>query len=172
MEGMQGIYSPVGSIKTRIGRNRDALVMITQVSGMRIQDDIFFWEGWGGRLRLGNGKCRLRIYDLKKEDKNDLAHLRPTIVVVSDVPESKMSVRSCAGHIATKVVETFCIDPQRTLFIEFYPSATYGRYNEHVIMERYDIVEFTWHENQAIKPKWRLLPPPLLDILKRIIDDE
>lgn len=162
----------MGSIETRIGSNRDVLGMIIQVSGMRIHDDIFFWEGWGGRLRLGNGKCRLRIYDLKKENKNDLTHLRPTIVVVSDVPESKMSLRSCAGHIATKIVETFHIDPYRTLFIEFYPSSTYGRHDQHVIAERYDIVEFTWHENQAIKPKWRSLLPPMLDIVKRIIDDE
>lgn len=146
--------------------------MITQVSGMRIHDDIFFWEGWGGRLRLGGGKCRLRIYDLKKEDKNGLTHLRPIIVVISDAPDSKMSVKSCAGHIATKVVKTFRIDPNRMLFIEFYPSTTYGRHNEHVIMERYDIIEFTWLENQAIKPKWRSLSPPMLDVVKRIIADE
>ncbi len=83
-----------------------------------------------------------------------------------------MSLRSCAGHIATKIVETFHIDPYRTLFIEFYPSSAYGRHDQHVIAERYDIVEFTWHENQAIKPKWRSLLPPMLDIVKRIIDDE
>ena len=31
---------------------------------MIVYDDIFEWEGWGGRLKLANGRCRLRIYDL------------------------------------------------------------------------------------------------------------
>ena len=139
---------------------------------MRIFDDIFFWQGWGGRLRVGGGRCRLRIYDLKEEDINGLIHLRPIIVIVSDTPDSNMSVRSCAGHIATKVVKTFSIDPNRMLFIEFSPCTTYGINNEHVIMERYDVIEFTWHDNRAIKPKWRSLTPPMLDSLKQIIADE
>ena len=33
---------------------------------MLIYDDIYSWEGWGGKLRLASGKCRLRIFDLKK----------------------------------------------------------------------------------------------------------
>ncbi|MEE9536795.1 MAG: hypothetical protein V3V51_05065, partial [Desulfobacterales bacterium] len=61
---------------------------------MTIYDDIFSWEGWGGQLRLASGKCRLRIYDLEQEKAGSLSHLRPIIVVVSDIPESRMSVRS------------------------------------------------------------------------------
>ena len=33
---------------------------------MLIVDDVFAWEGWGGRLRLEAGKCRLKIFDLRK----------------------------------------------------------------------------------------------------------
>ncbi|MGD8970285.1 MAG: hypothetical protein PVG01_02675, partial [Desulfobacterales bacterium] len=72
---------------------------------MLIHDDIFAWEGFGGRLRLGSGKCRLRIIDLGKGRHKGLAHLRPYIVVATDVPESRMSVRSCVSHIATSVAK-------------------------------------------------------------------
>jgi len=91
---------------------------------MLVHDDMFSWEGWGGRLKLGSGKCRLRIYDLKKDDKKGLMHLRPIIVVVSDVPGS----------------------------------------------EKFDAVEFTWHKDKAIQPKWRTLKPPLLDEIKKLVN--
>jgi hypothetical protein len=134
---------------------------------MLIHDDIFSWEGFGGKLRLGSGKCRLRIFDLSKKGKKGLSHLRPIIVVVSDIPESRMSVRSCAGHIATSVAHDFHIDPHRMVFVEYYPSVTYGQKNDHHIAERYDAVEFVWHDDKAMHPKWRALKPPLLDVVKK-----
>jgi hypothetical protein len=136
---------------------------------MIIYDDIFAWEGWGGQLRLASGKCQLRIYDLEKAKAKGLSHLRPIIVVVSDIAESPMSVRSCTGHIATNVTQQFNIDPERMLFIEYYPETAYGQRNKHVIPEKYDVVEFTWHEGRAIEPKWRTLKPPLLDVIKEIV---
>ena len=138
---------------------------------MLIYDNIYTWEGWGGALRLGSGKCRLRIYDLEKSDSGSLTHLRPLIVLVSDVPESNMSVRSCAGHIATGVTKAFNIDPQRMLFVEYYPPTVYGEHKEHIISERYDAVEFIWHDDKAIQPKWRDLKPPMLDIVKQLVED-
>jgi hypothetical protein len=33
---------------------------------MKIYDDIFMWDGWGGLLKLASGKCRVKIFDLKK----------------------------------------------------------------------------------------------------------
>ena len=134
---------------------------------MLIHDDIFSWEGFGGKLRLGSGKCRLRIFDLTKRGKKGLSHLRPIIVVVSDIPESRMSVRSCAGHIATSVAQAFNIDPHRMVFVEYYPSVTYGQKNDHHISERYDAVEFVWHGDKAMHPKWRALKSPLLDVVKK-----
>jgi hypothetical protein len=133
---------------------------------MLIHDNIFSWEGFGGKLRLGSGKCRLRIFDLTKDRKNKLAHLRPIIVVVSDIPESKMSVKSCTSHIATSVTKKFDIDPHRMLFLEYYPRVTYGADNEHLIPERYDAVDFVWHGDKAMHPKWRSLKQPLLDVVK------
>jgi hypothetical protein len=133
---------------------------------MLIHDDIFSWEGFGGKLRLGNGKCRLRIFDLTKREKKDLAYLRPIIVVVSDIQESRISVKSCAGHIATSVTQAFNIDPHRMLFVEYYPSVTYGQKNDHQIPERYDALEFVWHGDKAMHPKWRTLKPPMLDMVK------
>jgi len=137
---------------------------------MLIYDAIYHWEGWGGTLRLGSGKCRLRIFDLKKGASKSLTYLKPVIVVVSDLPDSKISVRSCPGHIATGVVKAFNIDPHRMLYVEHYPATTYGERQEHAIPERYDAVEFTWHDDKAIRPKWRTLTPPMLDTLKQLVE--
>ena len=137
---------------------------------MLIYDDIYAWEGWGGRLRLASGKCRLRIFDLKKGNTKGLAHLRPMIVIVSDVDESPMSVRSCSGHIATSIASKFKIKPQQMLFIEYYPQTEYGQRREYTIAEKYDLVEFNWHQEKAIEPKWRTLKPPLLDMIQKLVE--
>ena len=136
---------------------------------MLIYNDIFAWEGFGGKLRIGAGTCRLKIYDLRGSEKKGLAHLRPFIVVATDIPESRMSVRSCVSHIATSVAKAFKIDPQRMLFLEYYPEATYGRKNEKHIPERYDAVDFQWHGDKALHPKWRSVRPPMLDILRELM---
>jgi hypothetical protein len=137
---------------------------------MIIYDDIFSWEGWGGRLRLASGECRLRIFDIQKGKGGEPPHLRPIIVLVSDIAESRMSVRSCTGHIATNVTRQFNIEHDRMLYIEYYPQTAYGEHDEHIIPEKYDVVDFTWHEGRAIEPKWRTLKPPLLDVIKEIVD--
>jgi len=139
-------------------------------SKMLIHDDIFSWEGWGGELKLASGKCRLRIFDLRKGDTKGLSHLRPVIVIVSDVPGSGMSIKSCAGHLATKIAEAFHIDSARMLFIEYYPTVTYGQDGKITIPERYEAVEFTWIENKAIQPKWRTLKAPLLEIVRDMME--
>jgi hypothetical protein len=136
---------------------------------MLIHDDIFSWRGWGGKLMLGSGKCRLRIYDLTKDDKKSLMHLRPIIVVISDVPGSKMSLRAATSHIVTLVAKEFNLDPHRMLWIEYYPENKCGIGGKHVIPEKFDAVEFTWHEDKAIQPKWRTLKPPLLDEIKKLV---
>ena len=138
---------------------------------MLIYDDIYSWEGFGGILRLASGKCRLRIFDLKKGDKKGLAHLRPIIIIASDVADSRMSVRSCCGHIATGVAGKFNIKPDRMMFIEYYPQTVYGEQRDHVIAEKYDVVDFNWHEDKAIEPKWRTLKPPLLGVIKELVEN-
>ena len=62
---------------------------------MLIHDDIFNWSGWGGKLSLGSGKCRLRIFDLQKEKTGGPIPIRHMIILVSDVQDSKASVKSC-----------------------------------------------------------------------------
>jgi hypothetical protein len=52
------------------------------------------------------------------------------------------------------------------LFVEYYPSVTYGQKNNHQIPERYDALEFVWHGDKAMHPKWRTLKPPMLDMVK------
>jgi len=118
---------------------------------------------------MGSGKCRLLIYDLKKDNTKELTYLRPIIVVVTDIPESKMSIRSCAGHIATRVVKDFSIDPDRMLWLEYYPERTYGAEDVHVIPETFEAVEFAWHGDKAIQPKWRVLKSPLLDTVEKLL---
>ena len=136
---------------------------------MLLFNDIFAWEGFGGRFRIGAGKCHLRIYDLRQGQTKDLAHLRPFIIVASDVADSRMTVKSCVSHLATSVVEQFGIDPQRMVFVEYYPRQRYGLQDENIIAERYEAVAFEWHHGKALYPRWRPLKPPLLDIVKEML---
>ena len=136
---------------------------------MLIYDDIYFWEGFGGILRLASGKCHLRIFDLKQNPRTGLAHLRPIIAIATDVADSRMSVRSCSGHIATSVARKFNIKPDRMMFIEYYPRKVYGEQGDQVIEEKYDVVDFNWHDDKAIQPKWRTLKPPMLDVVKELV---
>jgi len=137
---------------------------------MLIHDGIYDWPGFGGRLKLASGRCRLRIYDLSTESPGaKAAHLRPTIVLVSDVPGSRMSVRSCAGHVATCVSREFAIPPGRMMVVEHYPQSIYGQQGERVIPEKYEAVEFKWTEGGAIRPKWRTLQGPILEAIKAAV---
>ena len=136
---------------------------------MLIYSDIYTWEGWGGRLRLGRGKCRLYIFDLSKGDTPNLAYMRPFIVIVSDVPESSLSVRSCAGHIATKVVADFHINPQRMMYIEYYSATEYGKKGLYTIPARYDTVSFSWFQDKAVTPTWRTLPLKMRNNVRSLI---
>jgi len=130
---------------------------------MLIYDDIYHWKGWGGTLALASGSCRLRIFHQEGEGPKDLLLLRPTIVILADVPGNKLSIRSCASHIATMVTTEFAINPHRMMWIEHYPEQKYGRKDDHTIPEKYDVVEFSWKGDKAIEPKWRTLKPPLLE---------
>lgn len=138
---------------------------------MLIHDDIYSWEGFGGKLRLGSGSCRLRIYDLKKGYTRGLAHLRPFIVVVSDIPGGRMSIKSCAGHIATYVTKEFNIKPHRMLWVEYYPEKKYGKENVRTIPERFEGVEFVWHEDKAIHPRAKPLNSTMLKLVKELMGE-
>jgi hypothetical protein len=138
---------------------------------MILFDDIFSWEGWGGKLRLASGYCRLKIFDLTRMDQQGLSVLRPIIAVITDAPGSPMSIKSCTSHIATLVTQRFHISHHRMMFIEYYPRVTYGKNQEYVIEEKYEVAEFTWHEDKAIGPKWRPLRPPLLDLVRDLMGE-
>ncbi len=138
---------------------------------MLIYNDIYAWEGFGGLLRLASGKCHLRIFDLKRNQETGLAHLKPIIVIATDVEDSRMSVRSCSGHIATSVARKFGFKPGRMMFIEYYPRKVYGEQGERVIEEKYDLVDFNWHGDKAIQPRWRALKPPMLDVVKGLMEN-
>lgn len=141
---------------------------------MLVHDGIFEWEGFGGMLDLAAGSCRLRIIDLTKSSQKNVAPIKPMVVVVSDLPGQegglkKVSVRSCASHIATRVTEEFNIVPQRMVYVEYYPASTYGDQNQHQIPEKYDAVDFVWHEGKAMHPKWRSLEDPLVAAIAGLI---
>lgn len=139
---------------------------------MRIYDGIYRWEGFGGMLRLASGSCRLRIFDLARGGAPGVAHLRSTVVVVSDDPASPMSARSCAGHIATCVARDFNIDPQRMLYVEHAPEVVYGPRGEHRVPESFDAVDFNWTEGGAIQPRWRPLKAPLRELIRSLLSEE
>lgn len=136
---------------------------------MIIYDDIYEWEGWGGRMKLGSGKCRLRIFDLRKSGRKGVSLLHPFIAIASDVPDSKMSIRSCISHIATCVAREFSIDPHRTVWVEYYPAKTYGTAGQHAIPEKFERVDLTWNDDLAMHPGWRPLKPEMHDLVKELV---
>ncbi len=142
---------------------------------MLIHDDIFTWKGFGGVYQLAAGRCRLRILDLTRGEQCNVTHLKPIVVVVSDLPHSNpgyrsISVRSCASHIATTVAQQFNIAPQRMTYVEYYPSSSYGANHQHVIPTKIDAVEFSWFDDKAMHPKWRPLPSPLIEMVMERIE--
>ena len=139
---------------------------------MLIYDDIFNWKGFGGKLKLASGKCRLKIYDLSRDQTDGLVHLKPIVVIAIDHPESKMSVRSCASHIATMVSQKFHVAPSRMQFVEYYPRKIYGKDGKNFIPEIFEAVDFTWKEDLAIHPRLRPPSPPLLKCLLALLSDD
>ncbi len=139
---------------------------------MLIYDDIFNWEGFGGKLKLASGKCWLKIYDLSGDQTDGLLLLKPIIVIARDHPGSKMSVRSCASHIATMVSQKFHVPPGRMQFVEYYPQKIYGKEAKRLIPEIVEAVDFTWKEDVAIHPKLRSPSPLLLKRLQELLADD
>ena len=141
---------------------------------MLIYDDIFYWEGWGGKLKLASGRCKLQIYDLNREKTRDILYLRPILIVASDISPNQtswheMTVRSCSSHIATKASQKFNIAPQRMMFVEYSPQRTYGEKNQHIIPARYDTIDFIWNKNRATNPTRRPLENRVLAKLKELM---
>lgn len=142
---------------------------------MKIFDDVFHWEGYGGRFNLAAGRCRLRLFDLSKGDAADIPRLKPILAVVSDLPGDrqpalkKVSVRACISHVATTIVHRFKLDHHRMVLIEYYPRETYGQRHEKVIPERFDRVDLKWHGDKALFPNWRPLQAPLRDTVRRLV---
>jgi hypothetical protein len=145
------------------------------MTDMRIHDDIFEWEGFGGKLRLASGRCRLWIFDLNRPHRGGVMHLRPMVVVAADLPQDGMlkgqvTVRSANSHIATQVSHRFRIPPQRMLFVEYTPAETYGPHGEYRIAAVLDAVDFTWQEGLALYPRRRTLEPPLRDLIQGLVE--
>ena len=144
---------------------------------MKIFDDIFMWDGYGGRFNLAAGRCRLRLFDLSRDRASGVSQLKPMIAVVSDLPGDRLpamkrvSVRACISHVATTIIHRFKLDPARMLLVEHYPQETYGRRSEKVIPEKFDVVDLKWHGDKALFPNWRPLKPPLLDTVRALLEE-
>lgn len=136
---------------------------------MIIYNDIYSWEGLGKKFGLAAGKIRLRIFDLNASASSGVLHLRPIIVVVSDVPEEKVSVKGWAGPLAGYIVRDFAINYQRMMWVEYYPAVQYGQRKIKHIREKFEAVEFTWNTDRAVQPRWRDLKPPLLDMVRDLV---
>jgi hypothetical protein len=136
---------------------------------MIIYNDIFSWEGLSRKFGLAVGKIRLRIFDLNAGGPGDVLYLRPIIVVVSDVPGEKVSVKGWAGPLASYITRAFSINYQRMIWVEYYPAVEYGQRKIKHIQEKFEVVEFTWDGGQAVQPRWRNLTPPLLDRVRELV---
>ncbi|KPA09329.1 hypothetical protein MHK_010464 [Candidatus Magnetomorum sp. HK-1] len=138
-----------------------------------LHNNIFHWDGFGGKLKLASGSCLLRVVHLT-EDKG-IPVARPFIIITEDIPAAdpakknrKLSMRSCIAHIATRVTQKFSIDPRRMLWLEYYPESIYGMKQEKCIPEQYEVVSFTWEANKAFHPQFRTLKSPVRDQVKII----
>lgn len=142
---------------------------------MKIFDDILNWEGYGGKFNLAAGRCRLRLFDLSKDESTPVSQLKPFIAVVSDLPGDqqsamkRVSVRACISHVATTIAHRFKLDPNRMVVVEYYPRETYGLSDEKVIPEKYDVVDLKWHGDKALFPSWRPLKLPLLKVVRALV---
>jgi len=142
---------------------------------VKIFDDVLHWEGYGGKFNLAAGRCRLRLFDLSKEENRAVAHFKPIIAVVSDLPGDnptemkKVSVRACISHVATTIVHRFKLDPKRIVLVEYYPTVAYGQRSENVIPEKIDLVDLKWRGDKALFPNWRPLSSPLLEKVRELI---
>ena len=142
---------------------------------MKVFDDVLYWEGYGGKFNLAAGRCRLRLFDLTKDQTATVAQLKPIIAVVSDLPGDNpaamkaVSVRACISHVATTIVRRFKLDRNRMMLVEYYPRETYGRQSEKVIPEKFDLVDLKWHDDKALFPSWRPLKDPFLKTVRGLI---
>jgi len=141
-----------------------------------LYNDIFYWKGFGGKLKLSSGNCHLIIFCMP--DIKNVVHYFKYIAVVWDTPPetqtmraTKMTVRSCAAHVATQVVKKFNIPPQKLLWVEYYPKSTYGQFNEKIIPEIFERVIFNWKNNIAFDPQLIDLSPALLKLVKQLFND-
>ncbi len=136
-----------------------------------IYDGMHEWEGWGGAFRLGSGKCQLRLLTLKSNAAKGLISLKSTVALVSDLPESRLSVRACPAHIVTSIAEKFDIDVRRIMYVEYYPESNYGPpHQERTLPARYEVAEFTWHTNSAPQVKWHSLKADVLKVVEKYVD--
>ena len=142
---------------------------------MKIFNDVLNWDGYGGKFNLAAGRCRLRLFDLSKDDSAAVSQLKPIVAVVSDLPGDrlptmkKVSVRACISHVATTIAHRFKLDPNRMVLIEYYPRETYGQHAEKIIPEKFDVVDLQWHGDKALFPSWRPLQAPLLDTVRALV---
>jgi hypothetical protein len=142
---------------------------------VKIFDDVFAWEGYGGKFNLAAGRCRLRLFDLSDDKTAKVAQLKPIIAVVSDLPGDNLaalkmvSVRASISHVATTIVHRFKLDPVRMVLIEYYPRETYGMRAEKIIPAKFDRVDLKWHGDKALFPSWRPVKPPLLELVRTLI---
>ena len=112
-----------------------------------------------------------RIFNLENEPAEKIIHLRPIIVVVSDVPGEALTVKGWAGPLASFISKEFNINRHRMLWIEYYPPVLYGNRNKKYIPEKFEVVEFAWKDGTAVHPQWRLLQPPLLNVVRDLVHD-
>jgi hypothetical protein len=141
---------------------------------MLIYDDVYTWDGWGGLLKLASGRCRMKVFDLRKKGEKGVAHLKPFVIVLTDIPfetkgPNQMTVKSCAGHIATKVVREFRIDPHRMIWVEHYPLDPESHKLRYPEEEHFDEVEFTWQDEDAISTQWRTPSPDTVKLIRELL---
>jgi hypothetical protein len=106
-------------------------------------------------------RCLVRIWDTGESG----------VVMLTELPDNPgMSVTNACEDIATRIVQDFGINPQRTRFIEHYPEEKTTHHGiEHVRKETFDEIFFTWdNRSRADEPHWK---PLAKEEVERLVGD-
>ena len=81
----------------------------------------------------------------------------------------KSRLKSRTTQVAMWLVRDFNLDFHRMVYLEYQPETIYGDHDQRRIPAKFDIVDFEWHDEKAMHPKWRKLSSPLLDTVTELI---
>lgn len=134
---------------------------------MQIYNDLFDYRIPGHNF---DSQCRLSIPTLKITPAISESIGSGIKVIVSELPTNLgMSICNSFEILAHKICLEFEIDPQRLIYLEHWGkwTAKEGGYDRDV--EEYSLVEFQVVNDRPLRPNWRCLQTPEIELLQQFL---